>query len=46
MFMFPDQGLGRPGLAVVQAVILCQFDLRLKPELGFPICVVHVHMEP
>jgi hypothetical protein len=30
--VFPDQRFGRPDLAVAQAVILRQFDLRLKPE--------------
>ena len=44
--MFPDQSLGRPNLTVVQAVILRQFDLRLKPELRFPISAMHVHVEP
>ena len=44
--MFPDQSLGRPNLAVVQAVILRQFDLRLKPEFRFPVRVMNVHVEP
>lgn len=44
--MFPDQCFSRPNLAVVQAVILRQFNLRLNPELRFPIRVVHVYMKP
>ena len=44
--MFPDQRFGRPNLAVVQPVILRQFDLWLKPEFRFAICVMHVHVEP
>ena len=43
--MFPDQSLGRPNLAVVQTVILRQFNLRLKPELRFPVRVVHVDVK-
>jgi hypothetical protein len=46
MFVFPDQCFGRPNLAVVEAVILRQFDRRLKPELRFAIRVVHMDMEP
>ena len=46
MFVFPDQSFGRPNLAVVQAVILRQFNLRLNPELRLAICVVHMHVEP
>ena len=46
MFVFPDQSLGRPNLAVVQAVILRQFNLRLKPELRFAVGVVHMHVKP
>ena len=46
MFVFPDQCFGRSNLAVVQSVILRQFNRWLKPELRFPICVMHVHMEP
>jgi len=42
MFVFPDQCFGRPDLAVAQAVILRQFDRRLKPELRFAVGVVHV----
>jgi hypothetical protein len=45
IFVFPDQSLGRPNLAVVQAVILRQFNLRLKPELRFPVRVVHVDVK-
>jgi hypothetical protein len=41
----PDQSLGRPNLAVVQAVILRQFNLRLKPELRFAVGVV-LHVKP
>ena len=44
--MFPDQRLGRPNLAVVQTVILRQFNLRLNSEFGFPIGVMHMHVEP
>jgi len=44
MFVFPDQSLGRPNLAVVQAVILRQFDLRLKPELRLSVCAMHMDM--
>lgn len=43
--MFPDQRFGRSNLAVAQAVILRQFDLRLKPELGFAVCAVHVYVK-
>lgn len=43
--MFPDQCLGRPDLAVAQAVILRQFDRRLKPELRLAVGVVHVDVE-
>jgi len=46
MFVIPDQCFGRPNLAVVQAIILRQFNLRLKPELRFAVRVVHVHVEP
>jgi hypothetical protein len=46
MFVFPDQAFGRPNLAVVQAVILRQFNLRLKPELRFAIRVVYMHVKP
>lgn len=46
IFVFPDQRLRRPNLAVVQDVILRQFDQRLKPELSFPIGMIHVHVEP
>jgi hypothetical protein len=46
MFVFPDQRFGRPNLAVVQAIILRQFKCGLKPEFRFPICVMHVHVEP
>jgi len=46
MFVFPDQCFGRPNLAVVQPIILRQFNLRLKPEFRFPVGVVHVHVEP
>ena len=43
---FPDQSLGRPNLTVVQAVILRQFNLRLKPELRFPVSMMHMHVKP
>ena len=43
--MFPDQRFGRPNLAVAQTVILRQFDLRLKPELGFAVRAVHVYVK-
>jgi hypothetical protein len=46
IFVFPDQCLDCQNLAVVQTVILRQFNRRLKPELRFPIRVVHVDMEP
>ena len=46
MFVFPDQRFRRPNLAVVQAIILRQFDLRLKPEFRFPAGVVHMDVEP
>jgi hypothetical protein len=36
MFVFPDQRFGRPNLAVVQPVILRQFDLWLKPDFASP----------
>jgi len=44
--MFPDQGFGRPQLAVAQAVILRQFNRRLNPVFGFTIGAVHVYMQP
>jgi hypothetical protein len=44
--VFSDQILGRPNLAVVQPIILRQFDLRLKAEFRFPVGVVYVHVEP
>jgi len=43
--VFSDQSLGRPNLAVAQAVILRQFNLRLKPEFGFPISVMDMYVE-
>jgi len=43
--VFPDQRLGHHNLAVVQAVILRQFNRRLKPELRFTVGVMHVHMK-
>jgi hypothetical protein len=46
IFVFPDQRFRRPNLAVVQAVILRQFEQRLKPELRFPVGMMHVHVEP
>jgi len=46
MFVFPDQCFGRPNPAVVQAVILRQFNRGLKPELRLPVCVMHVHVKP
>lgn len=46
MFVFADQRFRRPNLAVVQAVILRQFNRGLKPEFRFPVRVVHVHVEP
>jgi len=46
MFVFPDQCFGRPNLAVVQAVILRQFNRGLKPELRLPVGVMHMHMKP
>ena len=46
MFVFPDQRFGRPNLAVVQAIILRQFNHGLKPELRLPVRAMHVHMEP
>jgi hypothetical protein len=46
IFVFPDQRFRRPNLAVVQAIILRQFNLRLKPELCFPARVVHMDVQP
>ena len=46
MFVFPDQSFGRPKLAVVQAVILRQFNRWLNPELRFPVGVMYMHVEP
>ncbi len=46
MFVFPDQHFGRANLAVVQSVILRQFNRRLKPELRLPICMMHVNVKP
>jgi len=43
--MSPDQRFGRPNLAVVQPVILRQFNVRLKPEFRFPVRVIHMHVE-
>ncbi len=37
---------GRSNLAVIQAVILRQFNHRLKPELRLPVWMMHVHVEP
>src|SRR5687768_12497693 len=45
MFVFADQRLGRPNLAAVQAMILRQFNLRLKPELRFAVSVVHMNVQ-
>ena len=45
MFVLPNQSVGRPNLAVVQAVILRQFNLRLKPELRFPVSMMHMHVK-
>jgi hypothetical protein len=45
MFVFADQGLGRPSLAVVQAIILRQFNLRLKPKLCFAVSVMHMNVQ-
>jgi len=45
ILVFPDQRFGRPNLAVAQTVILRQFDLRLKPELGFAVRAVHVYVK-
>jgi hypothetical protein len=45
ILVFSDQRFGRPDPAVAQAVILRQFDLRLKPELGFAVSAVDVHVE-
>jgi len=42
----PDQSFDRPDLAVVQAVILRQFNLRLKPVFRFSVSMMHVHVEP
>jgi hypothetical protein len=45
MFVFADQCFGRSDLAVVQSVILRQFNRWLKPELRFPVCVMRMYME-
>ena len=45
MFVFADQCLGRSNLAVVQAIILRQFNLRLKPELRFALGMVHMNVQ-
>jgi len=44
-FVFPDQRFGRPDPAVTNKSILRQFDMRLKPELGVAVGVMHLHME-
>jgi hypothetical protein len=44
--VFPDQRFHRPELPVVQAVILRQFDARLKPELGLAVCAMDVDVKP
>ena len=44
--MFLNQGGDRPNLPVVQAVILRQRYLWLKPEFGFPVRALYVHMAP
>jgi len=44
MFVFPDQRFRRSILAVVQPVILRQFNRGLKPEFRFPVRVMHVHV--
>ena len=42
MFVFSSEAFRRPKLAVVQPIILRQFDSRLKPELRFAVRAVHV----
>ncbi len=42
--MFVNQFLSQAKLWTVQAIILRQFYRWLKPELGFPITTVYVHV--
>ena len=44
MFVFPDQRFRRPKLAVVQSVILRQFNLGLKPKFRLSVWMMHVHV--
>jgi hypothetical protein len=44
--MFPDQRFSGPNLAVVQAIILRQFDARFKPKLRLPIGAIYVYVHP
>ena len=44
--VFLDQGLCSPDLVVIQAIILRQRYLWLKPEFRFPIRALHVHVAP
>jgi len=45
IFVFPDQRYHRSNLEIVQAIILRQFNLWLKPEFRFPVRVVHMDVE-
>jgi hypothetical protein len=44
--MSPDRILDLLQLGDTQVLILCQFDLRFKPELGFTISVNHMNVHP
>ena len=39
-----DQGRYGPDLTVIQAMILRQRNLWLKPEFGFPVRALHMYM--
>jgi len=43
--MFLNQTPGQPEFSVVETVVLCQFDFRFHPELGFttPTVDMYVH---
>jgi hypothetical protein len=44
--VFLNQGCNGPNLTIVQAIILRQRYLWLKPEFGFSIRALHVYMAP
>ena len=44
MFISPNEIESGGYESSAEAIVLCQLDLRLKPELGFPLRVMHVNM--